>query len=205
MPEPNSSTPVPNSPRPPAWPSCPNPLMTDGKRAATFSASTPSVARASIGNPSRPTTTTASTPLRRASAPTTSPIVALRPPSIRKENGRGKPAPRGEPPRRAPALFPTGAINLGQLSGLQRSTTAFDAIKLAPTGGYVFDKPIALDTGTVVLVRSRPIQCLFGTTVSLYAKLRVVVVDSTARRLDMETLVDQNCGYRGLEPGLPNQ
>jgi len=105
----------------------------------------------------------------------------------------------------APALFPTGAINLGQLSGLQQSTTAFDAIKLAPTGSYVFDKPLALDTGTVVLVRSRPILCLFGTTVSLYAKLRVLVVDSTARRLDMEALVDQNCGYRGLEPGFPKQ
>ena len=105
----------------------------------------------------------------------------------------------------APALFPTGAINLGQLSGLQRATTPFDAIKLAPTGAYVFDKPLALDTGTVVLVRSRPTQCSFGVTVSLYAKLRVLGVDSTARRLDFEILVDQNCGYRGLEPGLPKQ
>jgi hypothetical protein len=105
----------------------------------------------------------------------------------------------------APALFPTGAINLGALSGLQRSTQAFGAITLAPTGGYVFDKPIALDTGAVVLVRSRPTQCLFGATVSLYAKLRVLGVDSTARRLDFEILVDQNCGYRGLEPGFPKQ
>ncbi len=105
----------------------------------------------------------------------------------------------------APALFPTGAINLGLLSGLQRSTTAFDAIKLAPTGGYVFDKPLALDTGTVVLVRSRPTPCTFGATVSLYAKLRVLGVDSTARSLRFEILVDQNCGYRGLEPGLPKQ
>ncbi len=104
-----------------------------------------------------------------------------------------------------PALFPTGAIHLGVLSGLQRSATAFDAIKLAPTGNYVFDKPIALDTGTVLLVRSRPTTCLFGVTVSLYAKLRVLGVDSTARRLDFEILVDQNCGYRGLEPGLPKQ
>jgi len=30
-------------------------------------------------------------------------------------------------------------------------------------------------------------------------------VDTTARRLDFEILVDQNCGYRGLELGLPQQ
>ncbi len=105
----------------------------------------------------------------------------------------------------APALFPTGAINLGQLSGLQRSTTPFNTITLAPTGGYIFDKSLALDTGTVVLVRSRPTTCSFGVTVSLYARLRVLSVDSTARRVDFEILVDQNCGYRGLEPGLPKQ
>jgi hypothetical protein len=76
---------------------------------------------------------------------------------------------------------------------------------IAATGGYVFDKPMALDTGTVLLVRSRPTLCLFGASASLYAKLRVLGVDSTARRLDFEILVDQNCGYRGLEPGLPKQ
>lgn len=104
-----------------------------------------------------------------------------------------------------PALFPLGTLNLGQLSGLEHVTTAFDAITLAPTSPYVFDKPLALDTGMVVLVRSRPNTCSFGATVSLYAKLRVLAVDSTARRLDMEILVDQNCGYRGLQPGSPTQ
>ena len=105
----------------------------------------------------------------------------------------------------APALFPTGAIHLGTLSGLQRSAQLFGAIKLAPTGGYTFDQPVTLDTGTVVLVRSRPTLCSFGATLSLYAKLRVLGVDSTARSVRFEILVDQNCGYRGLEPGLPKQ
>ncbi|HEV2751752.1 MAG TPA: hypothetical protein VGV12_14615 [Gemmatimonadales bacterium] len=104
-----------------------------------------------------------------------------------------------------PALFPLGTLNLGQLSGLMHTTTPFDAITLAPTGTYNFTTPLALDTGMVVLVRSRPITCSFGATVSLYAKLRVLGVDSTAKRLDMEILVDQNCGYRGLQPGLPTQ
>src|SRR5258708_5386151 len=79
----------------------------------------------------------------------------------------------------APALFPTGAINLGQLSGVQTSTTTFDALTLAPTGGYIFDKPLALDTGTVVLVRSRPTQCSFGVTLSLYPNLPALTVTST--------------------------
>src|SRR5690242_4869884 len=123
--------------------------------------------------------------------------------------GRGAVSSRHRmPPSRSlgvPALFPTAAIHLGTQSGLQRSTSAFDAITLAPTGNYNFEKPIALDTGMIVLVRSRPTTCLFGVTVSLYAKLRVLGVDSTARRLDFEILVDQNCGYRGLAPGLPKQ
>ena len=105
----------------------------------------------------------------------------------------------------APALFPTGAIHLGTGSGLQTSTTRFDSIKVAPTGNYIFDKPIALDTGTIVLVSSRVTTCVFGISAPLYAKLRVIRVDSTARRLDFTILVDQNCGYRGLEPGLPTQ
>ena len=104
-----------------------------------------------------------------------------------------------------PALFPTGAIHLGTASGLQTSTTLFDQLTVAPTGNYIFDKPIALGVGTVVLVLSRPTPCVFGLTTSLYGKLRVIRVDSTARRLDFEILADQNCGYRGLAPGLPTQ
>ena len=104
-----------------------------------------------------------------------------------------------------PALFPLGTLNLGQLSGLMHATTPFDAITLAPTGTYIFTTPLALDTGMVVLVRSRPITCSFGATVSLYAKLRVLAIDTTAKQLTMEILADQNCGYRGLQPGLPTQ
>ncbi len=42
-------------------------------------------------------------------------------------------------------------------------------------------------------------------TVFLYAKLRVVAIDTTARRIDFRILVDQNCGYHGLAPGIPTQ
>src|SRR5437879_261392 len=94
-----------------------------------------------------------------------------------------------------PALLPTEALHLGRLSGLQTTSTTFAAIGLAPTGGYNLDSAVTFDTGTVFYAVSRPVACLIG-TVPLYAKLHVLNVDTTARRVDFEILVDQNCGYR---------
>lgn len=103
------------------------------------------------------------------------------------------------------ALKPTKPLHLGTLSSMQRGKAAFDSIKVAPTGGWVYDSAFVVDSGSVLLVRSRPITCLTGITVSLYAKLEVLKLDPAARRLDFQILVDQNCGYRGLQPGLPKQ
>ena len=106
---------------------------------------------------------------------------------------------------RRPVLLPTGAVGLGQSSGLQQASVPFDSIKVAPTSGYMFDTGLVVDSGAVVIVRSRPTGCLFGVTVFTYAKLVVVRIDTTARRIDFRILVDQNCGYRGLAPGIPTQ
>ncbi len=103
-----------------------------------------------------------------------------------------------------PRLLPTAALHLGTASGLQPTTTAFAAIALAPTGGYILDTAVTADSGKVFYAVSRPIPCLIG-SVPLYAKLHVLSVDTAARRLNFEILVDQNCGYRGLALGLPKQ
>lgn len=103
-----------------------------------------------------------------------------------------------------PALFPTGALRLGTGSGFQPANMAFDAITSAPTANYITDRPTAIVPGNVLLVASRPLTCAFGLTVSLYAKLRVLAVDSTAKRVDFAILVNQNCGYHDLQPGLPS-
>jgi len=102
-----------------------------------------------------------------------------------------------------PVLLPTGAVGLPQGSGIQVATQGFDALTVAPTGGYVLDQPVAVDVDVVALVRSRTLGCSFGLSVPLYAKLHVLTVDLVARRIDFEILVDQNCGYRGLETGFP--
>ncbi len=56
-----------------------------------------------------------------------------------------------------------------------------------------------------LLAQSRLTTCSFGANASYYAKLRVLAVDTAARRVHFEILVNTNCGYRGLEPGLPTR
>ena len=106
-------------------------------------------------------------------------------------------------------LLPTGALHLGRLSGGQTSRTAFDSIRIAPDRNYQLDSALVVDVDTVAILHSRPTTCTYGLGAVYYAKLRVLALDTTSapngRRIDFEILVDTNCGYRGLEPGLPSR
>ncbi len=102
-------------------------------------------------------------------------------------------------------LLPTGAVGLGRQSGIRVESTSFDAITDAPTSGYADSTAVAVDSGTVAVIRSRPTQCSFGVIVFLYAKIEVLKIDRVARRLDFRILADLNCGYRQLLPGLPTR
>ena len=106
-----------------------------------------------------------------------------------------------------PALLPSGVFpGLQKTSGLQKSNApSFAAITMAPTDGYVGDKRLAISTGSLVLLRSRTQICADGTNHSLYGKLHVLAIDVTARTMQFEIVVDQNCGYLSLTPGLPTQ
>ena len=105
----------------------------------------------------------------------------------------------------APVLLPTGALGLGGGAAVQATTLAFDSILIAPGGGWLQDSSVAADSGKVVLARSRLTVCTFGASVFYYAKLEVLRIDTAARRIDFRILVDPNCGYRGLEPGIPRR
>ena len=106
-------------------------------------------------------------------------------------------------------LFPTGAINLGRQSGAQLATVPFDSLRFAPSGGYQVDSAIVLTVGSVVALHGRSVQCSweFQPTHNYFAKLLVLAIDTVpgpnGRRIDLQILTDINCGYRGLEPGLP--
>jgi hypothetical protein len=103
-------------------------------------------------------------------------------------------------------LLPTGAIpGLSKGSGLELTGQQFDSIRTAPSAGFADSTAVNIQLGSVVIVRSRPTTCSYGPTVYEYAKARVIAIDttSTVRRMDMEILVNQNCGYRDLQTGLP--
>ncbi len=102
-------------------------------------------------------------------------------------------------------LLPTGALGLGGGSGIQVQGVPFDSVKTAPTGAFADTLPVAVDSGTVAVVHSRASQCIFGAVVFYYGKVQVLAIDMVARRIDLRVLVDQNCGYRDLEPGLPRR
>lgn len=102
-------------------------------------------------------------------------------------------------------LLPTGAVGLAKQSGIRIESSSFDAITDAPTSGYADSTGQQVVDGTVAVIRSRPTQCSFGAVVYQYAKLEVLDVDTVARQIKFQILVDQNCGYRGLQPGIPSR
>jgi len=112
------------------------------------------------------------------------------------------------------ALFlPTGALKMGRNSGLQIVDVPFDSIHTALLANYNRDSATVVHENDVVMAHSIPTTCSFGIAAAYYAKMHIIRIDTTAavdtatglsgRRVDFEILVNLNCGYRGLDPGLP--
>jgi hypothetical protein len=96
-------------------------------------------------------------------------------------------------------LSPTGSVKPGLLA----TTTAFDDMVRAPLNGYVTDDTIPVTPGDRFYVRSRPICTDLG-GLSEYARMEVLAVDSAAQTLTFQVVADDNCGYRSLALGYPN-
>lgn len=86
--------------------------------------------------------------------------------------------------------------------------TTFDALTRAPTGGYQYDSAAVVTPGQVLAVQTQgaaPLSVACSPTAPMYAK---IVVDSIrpsagSQQIFFRARVDQNCGFRSLEPGLP--
>src|SRR3954452_1842780 len=86
--------------------------------------------------------------------------------------------------------------------GLLPRTESYDAIKEAPSNDYITDQVVPTAVGDRFVVRSR-LTCTLG--VPTYAKLEVLALDDVARTVTFRIRSADNCGFKGLEPGLPDR
>ena len=103
-----------------------------------------------------------------------------------------------------PVFLPRAVLDISDNTadpGLQRRTEAFDSITVAPSNGYVTDSGVTVAVGDVFLVRSRVVCTSLG--VPLYAKLQVLSLED--KMVTFQVLADANCGYKSLEPGIPER
>ncbi|MEK7379811.1 MAG: hypothetical protein AAB075_02230 [Gemmatimonadota bacterium] len=107
-----------------------------------------------------------------------------------------------------PVLLPAQAIGQpGSRSlspGLLNTPLVFDEITYAENSGYNSVDTVHAAVGQSFYLRARAVpSCFLGTPT--YAKLEVLAIDDQARTMTFRVLVNLNCGYKGLEPGLPTR
>ncbi len=102
----------------------------------------------------------------------------------------------------AQAIGQAGSRSLSP--GLLHTLLAFDAITFAENSGYNSVDTVHATVGESFYLRARAVSsCYLGTPT--YAKLEVLAIDDQARSMTFRVLVNLNCGYKGLEPGLPTR
>jgi hypothetical protein len=103
-------------------------------------------------------------------------------------------------------MYPAGALGLSRDPGIQKVSTSFDEVTSAPAGNdYATTTPVVLLPGTVFVVRSAPWggNCGILNALPRYGKFHVISLDLAQGRVVLEILINVNCGYRDLRPGLP--
>jgi len=99
-------------------------------------------------------------------------------------------------PRAALGIDTSNTVNPGFLARGE----SFQDIAVAPSNGYITDTAVPFAVGDRFVVRSR-VTCSIG--VPKYAKLEVLTYDDAVKTVTFRILVDDNCGFKGLQPGLP--
>lgn len=111
-------------------------------------------------------------------------------------------------PARGPELVPYAAVattsGVTGRPGFIETGATFEAIAIAEQTGYVTDTAVVLTPGKVLYLRSGvPNGCFL--LIPYYAKLEVLDFDAAERSVRFRMLVNNNCGYRGLAPGIPDK
>jgi hypothetical protein len=103
-----------------------------------------------------------------------------------------------------PLFLPLLAMHLdgGVLDpGFIPQAISFDAIQSAGLNGYNTTDSMSARPGLVYIARSRMVCTQLQA--AEYAKMEVLAYDSLARTVTFQVMVNVNCGYRDLQPGLP--
>jgi hypothetical protein len=105
----------------------------------------------------------------------------------------------------AAVLLTSTMVGLPTDAGIVPQTVPFDDVLTAPEEGYIVDSVVPIAVGDVFVARSRFTQtrCQVAAELPRYGKFEVLAIDSQARTVEFKTLLNLNCGYRDLEPGLP--
>jgi hypothetical protein len=99
-------------------------------------------------------------------------------------------------PRAALGIDTSTSVN----PGFQARSETFQDITVARSNGYVTNAAVPIALGQRYVARSR-ITCGIG--VPKYAKIEIISFDDVAKIVTFRILIDDNCGFKGLEPGLP--
>ena len=94
-----------------------------------------------------------------------------------------------EPPAGAPTI------------GLQIVAPVYEQITRAPDGGYRPDTAVTLTVGKAIILQLLNSGCPYQDP--FYAKLTVDSINRVERFVIVRSLVDRNCGYKSLAPGIP--
>ena len=105
-----------------------------------------------------------------------------------------------------PVFLPIQLLGLGAVSGTNPGPAAHaDPVRLDPHGGdrrpYVVDDTVNVAVGNTFYARSRIVCTTLA--VPMYGKIEILSIDPDARSVTFRYLVNNNCGYSGLEPGIP--
>jgi hypothetical protein len=111
---------------------------------------------------------------------------------------------QGDPATGTSVFLPRAALGIESGTsaepGVMHREEAFDEIEAAPSNGYVTDEAVPVALGERYIVRSR-VTCSIG--VPVYAKVEIIGLEDNS--VILKVLANENCGYRGLEPGLPDR
>jgi hypothetical protein len=103
-------------------------------------------------------------------------------------------------------LLPRAALGIDTANtvnpGFVRRTESFEAITTPPSRGFITDSAVPIATGERYVVRSR-VTCNVG--VPKYAKIELLEFNDALGIMTFRVLANDNCGFRSLEPGLPDR